>query len=126
MATLTARKILIVDDKPDVLTSLSQLLGNAEYAVITANSGTQALRLIKLNKPDLIILDEIMPDMLGSDVAAVLSEDASFANTPIIFLTGILTAKEEGSSPRKTGNRYVLAKPARAKQMLALIKKVLH
>ncbi|MCK9574175.1 MAG: response regulator, partial [Candidatus Omnitrophica bacterium] len=71
-----------------------------------------------------IVLDIILPDMDGGEVASLLSKNSATSNIPVIFLTGILTKTEE-SFAGKTGKRYVLAKPITKEKLLEMIQKVL-
>jgi adenylate cyclase len=118
------KKILIVDDEAEALMHLRNILVRANFQVVSAASGNEALRLARTTAPDLIILDIVMPDMDGADVASVLSEDAATKEIPVIFLTGILT-KEEELTGKKTGKHLVIAKPILAKDLLELVNKTL-
>lgn len=78
--------ILAVDDEPINTKILSGLLGDS-YRVITASSGEQALALARAERPDLILLDLIMPGMDGNEVFAALKADPALEDTPVIFIT---------------------------------------
>ena len=117
-------KILVVDDEQEVLTHLANILKRANYQVISTTKGKQAVELAINQRPDLIILDIVLPDMGGSEVAAVLKDNSSTANIPIIFLTGILS-KEEENLVTKTGKYYVMAKPATSEELLKMVNIVL-
>jgi CheY-like chemotaxis protein len=118
------KKILVVDDEEDVLASLTQFLKRFQYQVFATTKAREALTLAKTIKPDLAILDIMMPDMGGEEIAATLSQDPNTASIPIIFLTGILRKEEEPSS-KKTGKHYILAKPTTGKELLGLVDKIL-
>ena len=124
MADQASQKILVVDDEVETLTHISNILKHANYEVISAAWGKQALELARSRGPDLIILDVMLPDMEGSEVAAALSGDPSTARIPIIFLTGIITKQEE-SLVKRTGRHYVMAKPTTGRELLEMVKKVL-
>lgn len=81
--------ILIVDDIPKNLQVLSSILSNYGYQISFASNGKQALSVIKTGKPDLILLDIMMPEMDGYEVCKILKEKEDTANIPVIFLTGI-------------------------------------
>jgi DNA-binding response OmpR family regulator len=119
------KKILIVDDEQEILTFLGNILRRANFEVFTSDRGKVALELAKNLLPDLIVLDIVMPDIPGDELAVLLSANPSTAGIPIIFLTGILT-KEEESLENNTGRRYVLAKPVSPQTVLETIKKVLQ
>ena len=124
MANQTPKKILVVDDEQETLSHISNILERANYEVIATTKGKQALELANGLKPDLIILDVVLPDMEGSEVAAALSENPSTDCIPIIFLTGIITKKEE-SLVKKAGRHYVMAKPTTGRELLEMIGNVL-
>ncbi|MDI6606169.1 MAG: response regulator [Candidatus Omnitrophota bacterium] len=118
------KKILIVDDEAEALEHLANILQRAEFEVISTASGVEALELAKKEIPDLIILDILLPDKPGDDIASELLEDPSTANIPVIFLTGVVT-KEEIATSEKCGRQYVLAKPVTKEIILETINKVL-
>ena len=82
----TPATILVVDDAPSNLAVLTEALRN-EYEVRIASSGSQALRLVEDNPPDLILLDILMPEMDGYEVCRRFKARAATRNIPIIFLT---------------------------------------
>jgi CheY-like chemotaxis protein len=118
------KKILVVDDEKEFLTYLAAILRRAKYNVITATRGKEAVALTNEHKPDLILLDVVLPDFDGGEIASLLSKDPSTASIPIIFLTGILR-KEEESSSAKSGKRLIIAKPVEAEKLLATIEEII-
>jgi len=82
-------KILIVDDVVSNVLLLKILLSNEKYQVCTANCGNMAIEQAKAEKPDLILLDVMMPDITGFDAAQILKKDPETAHIPIIFLTAL-------------------------------------
>ena len=79
-------RILIVDDVPSNVLILSQSLGR-DYEILTASSGEDALKILFEVKPDLLLLDIMMPDMDGYEVCRRVRMDKSIRNIPVIFLT---------------------------------------
>ena len=79
--------ILIVDDDESIRSLLHQELGDAGYNINEASDGKEALERVRTNRPDLIILDIMMPEMNGFDVAAVLKNDPQTMDIPIIVLS---------------------------------------
>lgn len=118
------KKILVVDDEKDVLASLVQFLKRFQYQVFATSNAREALGIAKTIKPDLAILDIMMPEIGGEEIAANLAQNPDTASIPIIFLTGILKKEEEPSS-KKTGKHYILAKPTTGKELLSLVDKIL-
>jgi two-component system alkaline phosphatase synthesis response regulator PhoP len=83
------KKILIADDEPDILEIISYNLKIEGYEVVTAKDGEDALQKAKLTKPDLIILDVMMPNKNGMEVCKILRAQPAFHETLIIFLTAL-------------------------------------
>ena len=83
------KKILIADDEPDILEIVSYNLKKEGYETITARDGEEALHKAKLLKPDLIMLDVMMPYKTGMEVCKTLRSLRAFDDTPIIFLTAL-------------------------------------
>ncbi len=118
-------KILVVDDEQEVVNSIKVILENANYQVISTTSGREALELAKIHIPDLIILDIVMPEMDGSDVASALEEYPSTAHIPIVFLTGLITKDEEQRLRGEAGKNHILAKPLTSEELIGKIEEVL-
>ncbi len=114
-------KILIVDDEPDLLEITAAYLEMEGYAPLTALSGAAALEILKSTTPDLIISDITMPGMSGFDLFEKIRADATYQNTPFIFLSGhtdlqhIMTGKELGSDD-------YLMKPYEPEMLISTIK----
>jgi len=83
-------KILIVDDTPDIVNQLQQVLVSETYQVFVANSGEKALQRIELNEPDLILLDIIMPGIDGYETCRRIKSNPDMNNIPIIFMSALL------------------------------------
>ena len=86
--------ILIVDDEPTNIHVLVQLLGS-EYTLYAAKDGQTALEMAKTNRPDLVLLDILMPIMDGYQVLTQLREIEETRNTPVIFITGLTSEEDE-------------------------------
>ncbi len=117
------KKILIVDDEKDILTVLEKRLTNAGYEVIKTDNGREAIIFAKKELPDLIVLDIVMPEIDGSKVAETLKQDTDTKDIPIIFLTCLLTKKEESRLGHKIDGHFFLAKPFNPEELLREIKK---
>jgi CheY-like chemotaxis protein len=113
MEKTTRPKLLIVDDEPDAVLILAKTLSARGYEVTTAGRGQQAIMLARAEKPDLILLDILMPDMDGTQVAAALQEDPTTRDIPVIFLTCLITKKtqEIGSRYHDAGRYVFMSKP---------------
>lgn len=94
-----AAKILVVDDDPDILDALTMILESQGHQVTTARSGTEALDNLRAEKPDLMILDLLMPKMDGFAVCKELQDArwSKYRSMPILILTSV---REEASRRR--------------------------
>lgn len=88
MASSTG-KILIADDEPDIVEILKYNLVKEGYDVVTAMDGDEAIERAKQSKPDLVILDIMMPKKTGMEVCEILRAQPAFQNTLILFLTAL-------------------------------------
>jgi DNA-binding response OmpR family regulator len=93
------KKILAVDDDPDIRDALTMILESQGYKVITAQDGIEALANLRAEKPDLMVLDLLMPKMDGWAVCKELQDPrwAKYRNIPILILTSV---REEASRRR--------------------------
>lgn len=125
------KKILLADDDPDVVEVISMLLEDEGYEIVTAKDGAEALEKIKLENPDLIILDLLMPHVDGFAVFNMLRDPRyeRWSKIPVVILTSV---REEVSNRRyelETGQKMdyaaYLEKPADPDELLATISRLL-
>jgi len=83
------KKILLVDDDVDFCEATKLLLDNTGYEVVLAYDGNEGLEKVRAEKPDLVILDVMMPEMNGYDVCVVLKADPELKKIPVILLTAV-------------------------------------
>ena len=95
------------------------------YTVSTANTAEDALQMIKDDKPDLIVLDIMLPEMDGSAMASELKESKTTSDIPIIFLTALIEKNVADIRNYQLSSDYFLAKPFENKQLLAMIRSIL-
>ena len=106
------KKILVVDDEKNVAEFLKEyLIDTGKFIVQTESSGGGAYKAALIFLPDLILLDIMMKDMSGDALAEKIRNDATPRNTPIVFLTGIVTQDEVNSHNGSIGGYPYLAKP---------------
>ena len=91
--------ILVVDDDPEIVTLLSTRLGKRGYKISTAGDGTRALELAKRERPDLVLLDVMMPGKSGWEVARALKQDPVTQNVKIVMVTAIGEKTNEITAP---------------------------
>ncbi len=114
------QKILIVDDSPDNIKVIHEILSN-KYQTFFATSGKQALELVSCNKPDLILLDIIMPEMDGFQTCNHLKFSADTQDIPVIFMTGLSDTPSKVKGFQAGAVDYI-TKPYQAEELLARIK----
>jgi CheY-like chemotaxis protein len=119
------KKVLIVDDEQDFLQVLGKRLTASGYSVITATNGRDAIFLAQSQRPDIIILDILMPQMDGGEVMAELKEHSTTRNIPVIFLTALFSKAEEEKYGSIVSGNITLAKPLDAEKLLEQMKKLL-
>lgn len=116
--------ILIVDDEPTILASLSKLL-TTDYRVLAANSGERALEIVEKNpKPDLILLDVLMPGIDGFEVCKQLKSNSQTENIPVVFVSAADTTEDRMHGYNAGGDDYV-TKPFNEEELKKKIKVLL-
>lgn len=121
---MASEKILIVDDEIDLVETLSFRFEAAGYKVMAAHDGLEGLSVARAEKPDLIILDVMMPKMDGYQVCRLLKFDQNMKNTPIIMLTarGQEQDKQIGG---QVGADLYMTKPFDSKILLTKVEELL-
>ncbi|MBW2264926.1 MAG: response regulator [Deltaproteobacteria bacterium] len=84
-----SKKILIVDDEPDIIAFLSALLDENGYTSVSAKDGTEGLELLRDEKPDLVLLDLMMPKKSGITMFQELRKDPDLSSVPVVVVTGV-------------------------------------
>ncbi len=113
--------ILVVDDDASLRELLRQQLGERGYQVRLATNGAEAIQAVRTRRPDLIVLDVMMPDISGFDTAAVLKSDPNTQNIPILILS-IVQDAERGY---RLGVDKYITKPAEPEHLLAEVQRLL-
>ena len=114
------KKVLIVDDEADILEIISYNLVKEGYEILTAKNGIEALGKIEAFKPDLVILDIMMPKMSGVEVCKILRSKPEYNDTLIIFLTAL---SDESSQIKglETGADDYISKPISPKVLVSRV-----
>ena len=118
-----SKKILVVDDEPAQLRLVEQILSGNGYGVIKAASGEEAIRLVYEGKPDLIILDVLMPGIDGWQTCRCIREGSDM---PIIMLTGKRNSEDDIVRGLEYGADEYLTKPVGNRELLARVKAALR
>ncbi len=116
------KKILVVDDEPGLTRMVRRgLEAKGNYLVMEENSGARALMAARNFKPDLVLLDVMMPDVDGGSVASEFAEDDDLKHVPIVFLTAIITKAEAQPCGTVIGRHTFLAKPVNLDDLITCI-----
>lgn len=121
------RKILAVDDEPGITHMIKlNLEATGDYEVMEEHLGEKALSTARSYRPDLILLDVMMPDADGSDIAAAIREDPVLRHTKVVFLTAIVSPAEVAPDGSAISGNIFLAKPVRTEALIACIERELN
>ena len=123
------KKILIVDDHSAIVDLVKDRLEANHYIVVTAGDGNLAIKVAKEQKPNLIIMDIMMPNLSGGDAVKLLKSDLETKHIPVIFLTAVMSnlpSSGEEKSVNVDGQFYTaISKPFKAEKLLFEIRRVL-
>ena len=124
MMDATKRKILVVDDEPDLVAIVKMRLQANNYEVLTACDGQEGLDKARKENPDLIILDLMLPKMDGYKVCGLLKKDARYSKIPIILFTARAQESDRTLGEEVGADAYI-TKPFEPQLLLAKIKELL-
>jgi CheY-like chemotaxis protein len=123
---MNQKKILIVDDDEDFADLLKlKLEESGKYKIQVKNQGSQAIDAARGFEPDLILLDVMMPDMDGSELAERIKGTVDLRNVPIAFLTSIVRETEVESAAGIIGGRRFIAKTREVRKIIDSIDRIL-
>jgi DNA-binding response OmpR family regulator len=118
------RRILIVDDEPNIVTSLEFLMRKCAYEVCVARDGEEALEALEAFRPDLVLLDVMMPRKSGFEVCRRIREDPRLGGTRIVMLSARGREAEIGKGMALGADAYV-TKPFSTKELVAKVRELL-
>ena len=119
-----AKRILIVDDEEGIVKVVKMYLEHHDYEVITAGDGQEGLEKAKTDKPDLIVLDLMLPKINGYKVCGLLKKDTRYAKIPVILFTAKAQEKDIKLGQEVGADAYI-TKPFEPEILLAKIKELL-
>lgn len=123
---MTAQKtILIVDDEKDLVDLMAVMLEVQGFTVIKAFSGEEALAKLREKKPDIVLLDVMMPEMSGYEVCQKIKNEDQYKMIPVIFVTA-KAQLEDQKKGREAGADGFITKPYEYSQLLQEIQKFVH
>ena len=118
-------RILVVDDNPRFSQSTRLILQQSgDYVVCEENRAVSALETARSFRPDLILMDLVMPQLDGAEVAAQMASDSALHGVPIVFVTGLVTPAEARNGQLIDGHR-ALPKPVSSSELLRVIEETL-
>jgi len=116
------KKILIIDDEPQIRKMLEKVLSDKGYEVVSAGAGIEGIELAKHETPDLILTDLIMPGVDGHTICKIMKSDETYQNIPIIMMTS--SADEQDKEwAEKTGADAFINKPFMLGDLFSLVEK---
>ena len=119
------KEILVVDDDIITLNMLKSAMAGAGYEVLQATTGREAVRMSKEHPPFLIVLDIMLPDLDGGEVANLLKADPKTKDIPIIFISSLISEKEEKTGARKDLTSFI-SKPYNREKLLNEVRKYVY
>ena len=118
------KKILIVDDEPNIVMSLEYTFKKQGYEVFIARDGSEALEILESNIPDVIILDVMMPKVDGYQTIKVIKENKKLADTKVVFLSAKNKASDIQQALNLGADKYIL-KPFSLKKLVSEVSELL-
>ncbi len=126
------KKIIVVDDEPDVCVYLARLFQEQGYSVSCAANGNEASKLLEKERPDLITLDLSMPDKSGVKFYREIKSDPVLSRIPVVFVTGITGPGPKDTERFYSTRRHVpppegfIAKPIDREEIIALVSRLIR
>lgn len=117
-----AKKILVVDDEPEIVDFIRVILEDAQYEVISASNGQEAIAMIEDEKPNLILSDVMMPRLDGYQLARIVKYNEDFNDIPVILVTARDQERDKEIGHEVGADDY-LVKPIDDELLLKLVKK---
>ncbi len=118
---MAIKKVLVVDDSPTDQHLLTQLLQKNGYTVVTANNGEEGVRKAKSEKPDLVLMDIVMPGMNGFQATRSISKDPATATIPVIVCSSKDQETDKAWGLRQGAKDYIV-KPVTERELMEKIK----
>ncbi len=118
---MTIQKILVIDDSKTELHFMNDLLGKRGYAVRTAENGDEAMKRLGEERPDLILMDVVMPGQNGFQLTRAITRDARYTGIPVILCTSKNQETDKVWGMRQGARDYVV-KPVDAEELIRKIK----
>jgi len=117
------KKILLVDDEPNILMSLDFLMRKEGYEVFVARDGAEAIKIIDVDLPDLIVLDIMMPNVDGYEVCQYIKNAEDKKHIKVIFLSA-KSKKEDIEKGYEMGADFYMTKPFSTRELVKEVKRI--
>ena len=122
---MNPQRILVVDDDKSIIEIVQAYLEQAGFSVLTANNGTSAMNILRQERPDLLILDLMLPDRDGWDITSSIRRDKRLASTPIIMLTARVDDSDKIVGLELGADDYI-TKPFNPREIVARVRALLR
>ena len=124
---MSKHRVLLIDDEEEFTELLSMnLLRTGKFEIGIVNDATKAVDYARTFKPDIILLDIVMPGIDGGDVASALRSDPDLGSVPVILVSALVSNSEiDDDEIAKAGDRIVLAKPVKMEKLLRIVDQLL-
>jgi CheY-like chemotaxis protein len=122
---LSGKKVITIDDEPPIRSLIRHSLRQEECEVLEAGNGNEGLELIRRERPDLIVLDFVMPVMNGAETLRAIRSDPRIAHIPVLLLTGVKDAEKLAPLLQDTLSDF-LDKPFLVENLRARVRKLLY
>ena len=119
------RKILIVDDEPNIVMTLEYTFKKKDFEVFIARDGSEALQILENNAPDIVLLDIMMPNVDGYQTLKQIRNNDSLKNTKVVFLTAKNKASDIEKGLKLGADKYLI-KPFSIKKIVSEINELLN
>jgi signal transduction histidine kinase/DNA-binding response OmpR family regulator len=114
-------KILVVDDTPEILDITTRTLRKADYTVFEAINGAECMELLHRENPDILLLDVILPDVNGKELAKEIKKMPAFSSVFIFLLSGLKTSTQDISEGLEEGADGYITRPVNSRELLARV-----
>ncbi len=119
------RIIAVIEDQPDIVDLLELILKRKNFKVLRAYDGAEGLRIVRQHKPDVILLDLMMPTLDGWEFHKALRSDPEIATIPVIYVTARASQEERLRALEEEGAAAYIVKPFSPRELLETIEEVL-
>ncbi|HEY3568955.1 MAG TPA: response regulator [Thermoanaerobaculia bacterium] len=119
-------KILIVDDEPALLEAYARILASANHEIFRAGTGEEALEVCRAQRPDLVLLDSVLPGLQGLEVCKRIKADPELSRSSVILISGRRISPDEQAEGLESGADGYLAKPIERRTLLAHVRALLR